>query len=156
MTGPLIAHTAIHELGHNYMYNLYGGNYPPTDCSSGHWNDGESEPGCAWSEGWGHFLALYMNNSPVYTYTDGSTWNAENTTGYPTGDDCEGRVAGALWDVYDNVNDGYDTYTYSFSSIYKAMYYTVNDTLKGWWNDWVANGYSSYAKNCLRQNSIIY
>ncbi|WP_316569123.1 hypothetical protein [Neobacillus sp. YIM B06451] len=148
--------TTIHELGHNYMYNLYGGDYPPRDCSSGHWNSGESEPGCAWTEGWAHFLSLYMNNSSVYTYTDGSTWNAENTSTYPTGDDCEGRVAGALWDVYDSVNDGYDTYSYSFSSIYKAMYYTVNDTLKGWWNDWIANGYSSYAKNCLRQNSINY
>jgi hypothetical protein len=148
--------TAIHEIGHNYMYNLYNGNFPPGDCSSGHTYNGESDPGCAWTEGWSHFLALYMNNSPIYTYTSGTTWNAENTSTFPTGDDCEGRVAGALWDVYDNVSDGYDTYSFSFTYIYAAMYRDVNNNLADWWNDWKALGYSTNAKESIKQNSISY
>lgn len=118
--------TIIHELGHNYMYNLYGNWYPPTSCPSPHYVNQSSEAGCAWTEGWASFLALYVNNSPIYKWADGSTENYENknssTSGWDSGDTVEGRVVGALWDLYDSVNDGLDTRSYTFSAIYYVMY----------------------------------
>ncbi len=56
------------------MYNIYNGDYPTFYCSAGHYYNTQSEAGCAWTEGGAHFLALNMNSSSIYTYTDGTQW----------------------------------------------------------------------------------
>ncbi|MNO66530.1 hypothetical protein D3C76_573190 [compost metagenome] len=61
-------------------------------------------------------------NNGVYTYTGGSTISLENTSSFDNGDTVEGRVPGALWDLYDTSNDGTDTRSYDFSKIYRAMW----------------------------------
>lgn len=148
--------TAIHELAHNYMYNIYNNSFPSVNCSSGHYYNTRSEVGCAWTEGWAHFLALNMNGSPIYTYTDGTQWNAENTSSFATGDAVEGRVAGALWDLRDTVNDGSDFRGYLFKNIYEVMYSTKIDTFLEYWNQWKAKGFDIGAKDSIAQNSINY
>jgi hypothetical protein len=63
---------------------------------------------CAWMEGWATFWSMKVRNSPVY-----QNINLEDPTwGTPTwdynGDGVEGHVAGALWDICDWQDDGWD------------------------------------------------
>ena len=149
--------TIIHELGHNYMYNLYSGWYPPTNCPSPHYIDGKSEKGCAWSEGWADFLPLYINNSSYYHWGDGTSLNLENTSNFDDyGDLVEGRVAGSLWDMYDVGAEGSDNVSNTFTKIYNAMYSQNIPDFSGYWSNWIRLGYSSDAKNALTQNGINY
>ena len=50
----------------------------------------------------------------MFRWSSGALLNLETPTwgssGWDEGDDVEGRVAGALWDIYDDVNDGTDNY----------------------------------------------
>jgi hypothetical protein len=152
---PASKSITVHEIAHNYMYNIYG-SMPSTPSCSPHYMDSASSQGCAWVEGWANFLSLYVNFSPIFEYTGGSTVNLENTSSFASGDSVEGRVAGALWDMYDAANEGDDKYTFAFSSIYRAMYDSKVNTFSEYWTKWKALGYSTNAKDCIKQNSIIY
>ncbi|MBA9084176.1 hypothetical protein FHR92_000630 [Fontibacillus solani] len=112
--------TPMHEMGHYYMYNLYG-SIPSSPSCSNHTFQTATSTGCAWVEGWASIVPLIFNNG-VYTYTGGSTISLENTSSFDNGDTVEGRVLGALWDLYDTSNDGTDTRSYDFSKIYRAMW----------------------------------
>ena len=88
----------IHEMGHNFMYNLYG-SMPPSNCPNPHTIQGKSNTGCAWVEGWAEFLPLAVTYNPTYYYGSGGSLNLENTSSFQpgdSGDDVERRVAGAL------------------------------------------------------------
>ncbi|OUQ88103.1 hypothetical protein B5G50_10715 [Brevibacillus brevis] len=146
----------IHELGHATMYNTYG-SYPPINCPSPHYiNKTTNDTGCAWSEGWADFLQAYINNSPRF-YFDSTTYvDLENTSSMDTGDMVEGRVAGALWDLYDSVNDGSDTHSYTFNNIYYAMRESKLNNFGEYWDKWKSLGYDVNAKDSLHQNTIYY
>lgn len=147
--------TPMHELSHLYMYNLYG-SMPSTGSCTNHQFSTSTNTGCAWVEGWASIVPLIFGNG-VYTYTSGSTINLENTSSFASGDTVEGRVVGSLWDLYDTANDGTDTRSYSFDAIYRAMWDGgIKNTFSDWWTKWKALGYSTDAKDCLSQNSIIY
>jgi hypothetical protein len=151
--------TAIHEIGHNYMYNFYGANFPEQDCPSPHYFERVTAVHCAWSEGWADFLPLYINNNPVYHWADGSQTDVEtrDDSTYDSGDQVEGNVAASLWDLYDSADDGSDNKSYPFSYIYTNMWFNTASTFKDYWNNWVNKAY--YDKDaivCLNQNTIYY
>ncbi len=151
--------STIHELGHFYMYDLYGNWFPPSFCNSPgrHVYNGTTEPGCAWIEGWAHFLSLAVNGSSMYRYSNGSIWDAEHTKDYDhNGDHVEGRVTGALWDLYDSAIDGLDTKQYSFEQIYRTMYKDRLNNFEAYWNKWKELGFDKSASDCLLQNEIKY
>ena len=152
------ADTSIHEFGHNYMWTKKG-SWTNT-CPSPHYIQLGDNPQCAYTEGWPDFLSLAVNGNPTYTWASGSTLNLETPTwGTPIwdeGDGCEGRVAGALWDMYDNINDGYDQHQFSYSLNDAAMRQNTGWTFSEFWNTWKSSGYSSQAVWSIYQNTIDY
>jgi hypothetical protein len=154
----LSADTVIHEFGHNYMWSKKG--YWTNTCPSPHYIQVAYNTQCAYPEGWANFLALAVNENPTKTWSDGSMLNLETPTwgtpNFDNGDACNGRVAGALWDMYDAVNDGNDQYQYPFASIHQAMKQNSGWTFSGFWNSWNSLGYSSNAVWSIYQNTIDY
>lgn len=147
--------TPMHEMGHKYMYNEYGSLPPAPSCVS-HTFQTASSTGCAWVEGWASIVPLMFGNG-VYTYTGGSTISLENTSTFDNGAATEGRVLGALWDLYDTANDGTDTRSYPFSQIYRAMWDGGSkNTFADWWSKWKGLGYDVDAKFSIQQNAINY
>ena len=125
--------TIIHEYGHCVMYKVFGDYYPPDDCSDGHWMTGVSEPVCAWCEGWAHFMSLAVFDDNYFTDTTYCTGpsgcgvdaaNLETRNGnlnFPDGDSCEGNVAAALWDIYDDHDEMYDRLSDGFDNIWHVL-----------------------------------
>ncbi|MEV0675288.1 hypothetical protein AB0I60_02065 [Actinosynnema sp. NPDC050436] len=102
--------TTIHEIGHAVMDDVYDDNYPATNCPSPHAVQGQSEVGCAWSEGFAEWYPAQVTGTPTYVFPGRTpiadrTLNLENPTwgtrGWDDGDDTEGRVAGAMIDLVD-------------------------------------------------------
>jgi hypothetical protein len=151
--------TTIHELGHNYMYNVYNGNFPVSDCPSPHFFSAISGTNCAWIEGWADFLPLYINNDSVYSFST-TEWTDVETRGggtYDFGDRVEGNVAGALWDLYDTSDDGSDTRSYPFMNIYTNMWFLHSDRFRQYWDHWVDDaGYDPDALGSIDQNTMAY
>jgi hypothetical protein len=164
--------TVIHEIGHNYMNNVTQGHYwyPYPSCW-GHdiWMAKDAK--CAWSEGWADFFPLLVNGDRCYDkgvgpctgtrdqqYFDleNQGWSDTQTRG-PT---VEGRVAGALYDLYDSNNEGpFDIATNSFVSMWIIMRDrpTAAQTLADFGNSWKNTGYN-YGQFLLvsYQNTIDY
>jgi len=152
------ADTSIAEFGHNYMWTKKG-SWTNT-CPVPHYMQRGDNTQCAYTEGWTDFLPLYVNNNPVYTWADGSTQNLETptwgTSYWDNGDGCEGRVAGALWDMYDSANDGYDLYQYPFSYTDTILKQNSQVSFRGFWDTWKTAGYSQNAVESIYQNTINY
>lgn len=85
---------------------------------------------CAWSEGWADFLPLLVNNDPCFEWArgpcgagGGAFENLEVRSrndmppAFPWGDRVEGRIAGALYDLFDNNNEGFDSAAFGFDPI---------------------------------------
>ncbi|GAA4858945.1 hypothetical protein GCM10023310_42650 [Paenibacillus vulneris] len=151
--------TTIHELGHNYMYNLYNGNFPSNDCPSPHYFEQISGKNCAWTEGWADFLPLYINNDSRYNWSP-TQWTDVETRGngsYDYGDQVEGNVAGALWDLYDTIDDGSDMKSYPFNYIYTNMWFVRSNNFREYWDHWLNTAhYDADALGCIDQNTMDY
>ncbi|ARU60353.1 hypothetical protein CBW65_04200 [Tumebacillus avium] len=149
--------TVVHEVGHNFMYNIYNNWYPTTYCPSPHNVQEKSHVNCAWTEGWASFVALYVNRDAVYHWSTGATLDHEY---YPStgdqGDAVEGRVTASLIDLYDANNDGTDTRSYAFSDVFRAMHTNNNNNFADYWSRWKALGYDYNARYSLSQNTINY
>jgi hypothetical protein len=155
---------AIHEYGHNIMYNIYG-SLPQYTPPISHTLPYAYEPVNAWVEGWAEFFPLAVNNDPIYHQAKvGSieqNYDVESNTGYDgvtwaSGDQCEGRVAGALWDIKDDINDGYDAYYFGFDPIWNTFSSKKVNSFREYWDQWLASGHSNDASKCLFQNTIYY
>jgi hypothetical protein len=161
----------IHEYGHCVMYKVFGGDYPPNDCSQGHYMNQISEPGCAWVEGWAHFMPLAVFDDKYFTDTTyfprvfgTDTINLETRNGnlnFPDGDSCEGNVAAALWDIYDDHDEMYDRLTDGFGNIWHVLQehdQTGNeDTFSDFYDSWCALGHDTpKANSAIFQNDIDY
>jgi len=138
----------LHEYDHHFMYKK---NYK-IDFPGGAHNINEEltgtipAPGAAprnettakqlaWSEGWASFSACAKNNNSTWN-TPNFDWDLETDTAYaggneyeiPDSDDCEGAVAGILWDLFDDTPDEtndtgakVDEVNLSFKTIVAAM-----------------------------------
>jgi len=151
----------LHEMGHSVMYNIYGNYMPPFPNCNPHYINLVSSAGCAWDEGWAHFWALWCTNDPVRHFPGGSGVDLEvptwGTPDWDNGDQVEGRVSGALWDIYDSTNDGYDTWTDSWPDIWDVMWNVNCDNFVQFWNQWKARGHWKHgAVKCIYQNTIDY
>ena len=143
----------LHELGHFYMYSAYGNYIPDPNCVA-HSIPVNTSENCAWVEGWGIFFCLAMRNSSNYQQIGGENWNFEAPNITASGDQVEGRVAAALWDLYDTPNDGCDQYGFGFDEIWNIIYNVNNSTFLEFWNSWTASKH--FAVSSIQQNTIDY
>ena len=159
---PLSNTVVAHEYGHNIMYTVYGNWMPDTHCPTPHYMQEVSHVNCAWTEGWANFLALAVNNDPVYRWASGSRINLENptwdTSGWDDGDDVEGRVAGSLWDILDNANDGHDEYSSGgIANIWDVLYRQRDNNFNDYWYAWRSRGHNVLnSVMSVYQNTIDY
>ncbi len=170
--------TIVHELGHQYMYNAMGWWY----WSPSTWDDfyrcalqahhlfARKTPLCAWTEGWADFLALAGNGDACYDWglspcgADGDNFqNLERPT-WPVppdqtiGDAVEGRVAGALYDLFDQTNDGWDQFSFGFAPIWTIVRTSPHEwSFAEFWSGWRTQGYNQHrAVQAIYQNTIDY
>jgi hypothetical protein len=141
--------TVIHESGHMYMVNA--NNWWYTGCPT-HYMFISSNINCAWSEGWADFLPLAVNGDQCYNFAtvnpcagvpDQNFYNlevhgrADNQLQFAWGDNVEGRVASALYDLNDINNDGFDRISTGFYPIaHIALGGTQTTTFQDFWNSW--------------------
>lgn len=161
--------TVVHEAGHNYMDNATGWWWWDSDC----WNHvmfTSESPSCAWSEGWGDFVALVTNVDGCYDF--GSTpctgtinqdyYDLENQgwgDGHSLGFNIEGRIAGALYDLYDTANeDPYDSASFGLDPIADIVFEGSDiPNLDDFWSRWKASGQNQHhAVKAIYQNTINY
>jgi hypothetical protein len=161
--------TVVHETGHQYMVNAMGFWFGPPNTwddfnacvIQGHdFFDVKTEL-CAWTEGWAYFLALAVHDDPVFTRGSGASRDLEQPTwgdGLAEGDMVEGRIAGALYDIFDNTNDGYDQVYFGFNSIWEIFSaLPEEDTFTDFWNSWQSSSHNQHlAIQAIYQNTIVY
>jgi hypothetical protein len=157
----------IHELGHQYEYNARGSWWSGLVCLS-HTFWQYTSQACAWHEGWGDFFALAVNGDPSFNFANGAAVNLEtpdrnnpkDSVGNPyRGDTVEGRDAGALYDLFDTTNDGYDqNASFGFDEIWNIVGGGAGeDSFTNFWNHWKSAGYNQpFAAKALYQNTIDY
>jgi hypothetical protein len=164
------SHVILHEYGHNIMYNVYHEYFPYNDCGGDHYIPNLSGPRCAWFEGWATFFALAVTNDTSRRWPGIASVNLEKPTWFYTGKDTayydvtwddgdrvEGRVIGALLDIKDSANDGYDQYSDGFNNIWATVYNQTDDTFSQFWSAWQSRGYNQRTfRAAAFQNTIDY
>ena len=150
-----------HEYGHFIMHMIYDLYWPTTYCPHPHFINEFSHPNCAWTEGWANFFPLAVQNESNFELGNGDDVNLETKTwGTPNwddGDGVEGRVAGALFDVYDVTDDGYDTFTDGFLNIWDVVFHQTDDNFVEFYAAWDARGHDVLEANAaIYQNTIDY
>lgn len=168
-----------HEYGHQVMYKAFGNYYPP-NAGGSHWiTTHTGKPNLAWGEGWADALPIlvdtpYSGNHLTGYYdkylTDLSSGNYYHinletptwgTPGWENDQGVEGRVAGALIDIFDASSDGYDTYRSSGTTPWTEIWDTFvqrSDNFDQFWTKWLARGHNNKpifgALGCLYVNTI--
>ncbi len=107
------SHTIKHELGHELMYQYWGG-MPDNSGGYHEWPKCYNK-GLALSEGFAHFVAWWANvERDLSKGSWGMSWNGENLQSTICKDiqKNELRVAATFWDLYDTKVDGVDLYSY--------------------------------------------
>lgn len=178
----------IHELGHQYMYNAFGwwfwgpDRFADARACFGHQGlFNQYNELCAWTEGWAEFFPIAVNFDPqanpldtCYDWGPGPcgangfpsenietrTW--PNQPGQPdatTGHTVEGRVAGALFDLYDNSpTERWDTANFGFVPIWNIVRTAPNEnSFAEFWNSWKKAGNNKHVSvQAIYQNTIDY
>jgi hypothetical protein len=137
----------LHEYGHHVMYSLYG--YIPP-CMTEHYMRMQSNSTTAWAEGWANFFPLIVFNDPTFELGINEThyypYNLETphwcSAGWDDGDEVEGRVAGALWDIFDSDDDGYDILDDGFHRVWNITRDQNPDTFQEFWDAWNVTYYT--------------
>jgi hypothetical protein len=174
----LSADAVVHETGHNYMYNATGWwLWWDVGCYS-HDLFTQEDVNCAWSEGWADFFALPVNSTlnpndacfdyqigPCQGILDQDYFNLEthsrndNQAQFPFGDIVEGRVAGALYDLWDSTNEPiFDSATFGFDPIADMVFQAPHeDTFRKFWDSCKTSGQNKHqAVRAIYQNTIDY
>jgi hypothetical protein len=159
----------VHELAHHIMFNKTNQWLWDEFSCYEHYIFQSELPQCAWSEGWANFLPLLVNNDVCLDFElgpcDGLYYDMENhnrndnPSDFEWGDDVEGRVAGALYDLIDSNNEDpfYDTADWSFDMIIDiALVGNGKDTLTEFWAGYLGgdkhNGIKSIYQNTINYN----
>lgn len=99
----------LHEYGHATMHNAYDGYWPP-NTGGAHGFDDILHQNMAFTEGWGTFIALAINDDGVYNSNGWSRLieSFSHASGHTSGDGQvnEGHVAAGMHDVRDANADG--------------------------------------------------
>ena len=150
-------HAILHEQAHGIMHNLYG--FVPGPAVADHELTKTSGKELAWSEGWASFYALAVTGSSCLKAYTSPCINLETPTygtpGWDDGDDVEGRIIGALWDIIDAANDGYDISQEAFSIIWNRIKAHADNTLSDFWAG-LNSGNRGRMVSALYQNTIKY
>ena len=160
--GPDSRHVVVHEAGHSIMDDVFDDAYPSTPNCNPHWITVTSSQGCAWSEGFAEWFPAQIYNDPYYRWSDGSSLNLEtptwDTAGWANFDSVEGRVAGALIDLADAKNEGFDTYSEGMYNIWSTFQKHNSPTFRSFWNSRAADGFNvgTSPRSALHQNTIDY
>lgn len=149
----------MHLQAHVFMDNMLrdlGGSYP-AECVSEGPIDVETSQTCAWVHGFGLFFATAAQDDPVYV-TASERLNVESPrAGLDNGDAVSARVAGALWDLQDAFNEGFDQYTGSFTEIWDVVARAPIYSFRDFWDAWVDSGLPQCDPlTSLFQNTINY
>lgn len=149
----------IHELGHGVMDDVYEDNYPQigSECSP-HYVTRRSGPACAWSEGFADwFGAAVLDNPdlPGLGNIDTATWG---TPDWDDGDQVEGRVAGAIWDLLDTGTEGTDAYRDTLTNVWDTFLDHWVTSFAAYWSARGQDGHEvgDQALGSLFQNTIDY
>jgi hypothetical protein len=159
---PDSRHTVVHETGHSIMDDVFDDAYPSTPNCSSHTIFLTSSQGCAWSEGFAAWFPAQIYNDPFFRWPSGTSVNLEtptwDTPWWDNFDSVEGRVAGALIDLADGNNEGFDTYTEGMYSIWTTFQHHNSTTFKQFWTDRAADGFTVgwSPRSALHQNTIDY
>jgi len=158
---PLSDTVVGHEYGHAIMWTIYGAWMPTTYCPSPHYINSASHVNCAWTEGWANFITIAVNNDPVVRWSSVGSINLETPTwgssSWDDGDDVEGRVAGALWDILDPTIDKFDQYDGSIVDIWETIYHQNDNRFSEYWSAWKSYGNNANkAVMSIYQNTIDY
>lgn len=161
---PRAAELVLHEFGHLIMDDVYEDAFPSSPNCSPHYIPRTSSKGCAWTEGFATLYEVMVLGQPIFRWADGSTLDVEQptwgTTGWDDGDRVEGRVLGALIDVFDTTNEGlYDRCSEDpRQTIWTTFVGHKSNTFSAFWSDRAADGFdtSRTALGCLYQNTIVY
>jgi hypothetical protein len=156
-----------HETGHMYMVNANHWWYVSSNCFS-HYMFSSIDSGCAWSEGWADFLPLAVNGNSCYNFgpnpCQGNYYDLEahnrgdQLSQYDWGETVEGRVAGALYDLYDSNNEGFDGRSAGFGPISSiALGSSQITTFDNFWNHWLGSSQDLFLSGLtLWWNTIEY
>ncbi|WP_051969662.1 RICIN domain-containing protein [Kitasatospora azatica] len=106
---PDSEHTVLHESGHFLMHRLYNGRWPAITNCSPHYINLASSGTCAWAEGFADSTAAYLLGDHRYVWPNGSSYSFTYTTGWNTGDQVQGNVDGSLLDLWNNLDDGWNS-----------------------------------------------
>jgi hypothetical protein len=173
------ADTVIHEAGHHYMYNAtQWWLWWDIGCYN-HDLFTQESVNCAWSEGWGDFFAIAVNQTlpnnandtcydkgigPCSGIDNQDYYNLEthtrndNPQQFPWGDTVEGRVAGALYDLMDPSNEApwWDSANFGFAPIWNIVRVAPHETsFFEFWNSWKTSGNNKHhAVRAIYQNTI--
>lgn len=166
ITGDYAWNQDIHnaEQGHALAHQIYGSPSPyGSACGSGHGFLVDSNPTCAWDEGFSYYFALMVKGSPVFRDELGNTFDFQNvhlaiTPSFGGGAEYESLVAGTLWDVTDAGSEGYDFYQSYFDQVVRVMQWGsgAKTSLAHFYDSWKLYGYSNVnVREPARQNHIV-
>lgn len=98
---PDSQHVTLHELGHFFMWVLYGRTFPAVTGCWPHYVNRASSDTCAWTEGFADAVSTYVSAEypPRYVFNDGGSIELTYGSGWDVGDTVQGNVAGSLIDL---------------------------------------------------------
>ena len=142
--------TILHEYGHYSMHFMFNWHWP-TNATGDYPSVYEVvNRTMAWTEGWAYYFPLAVKNSGQYDGL-GGTYDFENqswaTLGWADSDSVIGRVAGALFDLYDLQNDA-PPWNYErqvsggFNRTWQIMKTDEPQDFLGFWVRWNGTYYS--------------
>jgi len=158
--GPDYEWAVHHELGHNVMEHVYPDGIPEsTNCLSPHYFSTNEDPLCAWIEGWPTWWASEVMNDPITSgYGDdldavqswGESTSWQNYNDYSRGDNVEGRVTDALWDLSDNNNESpWDRSTVGFDQMWHTFRHYSSTSFADYVADLASDGVDTNSSDFL-------
>lgn len=165
------ADVVVHEAAHHYLYNRANWWVLDASCFNHQIFSQVNSETCAWSEGWADFLPLLVNNDACFDWArgpcgagGGAFENLEVRSrndmppAFPWGDRVEGRIAGALYDLFDNNNEGFDSAAFGFGPIAAIVLDNqAEDRFFTFWQRWQASNNNRHrALHAFYQNTIDY
>ncbi|HYN97900.1 MAG TPA: hypothetical protein VES42_29005 [Pilimelia sp.] len=159
---PDSRHVVVHEAGHSIMDDVYDDAFISTPNCNPHQIKLTSSQGCAWVEGFAEWFPAWIYQDPFFRWPNGASVNLEkptwDTPGWHNFDKVEGRVAGALIDLSDFANDGFDTYGEGMNNIWTTFQRHNSPTFRQFWTHRSIDGFNIGVapRAALHQNTIDY
>jgi len=166
----LYPHVILHHLAHALGWRLFGNDGYSVSCFGMGVHQMELpatyDRRCAWVEGWAIGFSMAVLDNPGYR-TPLMSLDLEapdaTTPGWASGDAVPGRVAGAVWDLYDTITDGYDIFPSGgdpaerFAPLWESYQRGAPTTTAAFWQAWLDGGYDACdGVRSLFQNTIDY